>query len=263
MKKIVILFIMTLAITTSYAALNDNLSIMEKDAISQAELDNRTVLIFKDAETNAPITDLSVTLKIKKSADSTVQAEFKSDAKGIVSFDMGVLEGIDNSQMYILAKKEGYITYFDAVDIMIGTIYRNSFALTKDLPIDKMRFVLSWSNSPEDLDLHLVGKNLRSGEFHVSYRDKKDIPNLAKLDRDDRDGYGPETITLDKVEKHGEYQLFVRNYSRESNIRSSAVVHIYANGKLDKMLRLTPTNKQNVEVMIVKDQKITYTNKEF
>jgi hypothetical protein len=261
MKKSIVLILLVFVVNTIFA-LNDSLSVKEKEVISQAELDNKTILIFKDAETNEAIADLNVTLRIKKNTRETVQAEFKTNEKGIVSFDMGILEGIENSSMYVIAEKEGYIKYLDSVNIMIGTVYRNSFALTKDLPLGKMRFVLTWSNSPTDLDLHLVGKNLRNGDFHISFRDKKHIPNLAKLDRDDRDGYGPETITLDKVNDIGNYQLFVRNYSRDDNIKSSAVIHIYANNKLTKIIRLKATNKRDLEIMKINDQEIEYTNRE-
>lgn len=261
MKKLIIILILSI-IAIPVLALNDNLSLKEKELIGQAELDEEVILMFKDAETNEAIPDLKVTLRIKKNTKNTAQAEFMSDYNGIVKFDISALSEIDNGKMYVIAEKEGYIKFIDVVDILIGTVYRNSFALSKDLPLEKVRFVLSWSDKPRDLDLHLVGKGVRGKNFHISYRDSKDSKNQAKLDRDDRNGYGPETITMDRIEEDGQYVLFVNNYSREENLKS-AVVHVYANNKLAKVVRLKSSLKKNIEVLKIENAELNYTNIEF
>jgi hypothetical protein len=53
------------------------------------------------------------------------------------------------------------------------------------------------------------------------------------LDRDDRDGYGPETITVAEVESAGVYDLYIVDYTNrqspgsEQLSRSGAVLRVY------------------------------------
>ena len=59
---------------------------------------------------------------------------------------------------------------------------------------DEIRIILTWSNRPADLEAHLTSPNPDGCRYHCYYWNKT-IPD-ANLDLDDRNGYGPETITI-------------------------------------------------------------------
>ena len=65
-----------------------------------------------------------------------------------------------------------------------------------------LQIVLTWGETPRDLDSHLLGPADENGDdyFHVYYRDKnaysEDGDVIANLDLDDTSSYGPETTTI-------------------------------------------------------------------
>ena len=94
-----------------------------------------------------------------------------------------------------------------------------------------MRAVLTWGGKPRDLDANLLYNLSNGGTGHVNYANKTNIQNsvcISKLDVDDRDGYGPETMTIYN-DKTGEYTYYVDNYSNEIEMKngSNAMVKVY------------------------------------
>ena len=101
-----------------------------------------------------------------------------------------------------------------------------------------LRIVLTWAETPYDLDSHLTGPVAGSlTRFHVYFSD--DIYNPAnavtptvKLDVDDTSSYGPETTTINAWTA-GIYRYSVFNYSDQSILggagikNSPAVVKVY------------------------------------
>ena len=93
------------------------------------------------------------------------------------------------------------------------------------------RFVLSWSDLPADLDIHLVTPEIGGQSYHLYWASTGSELSLpyAELDNDVTTGYGPETITIYQLES-GTYTLYVHNYSENpSIITSEAVLQIYGN----------------------------------
>lgn len=99
------------------------------------------------------------------------------------------------------------------------------------------RIVLTWGSRPLDLDAHLNGPHPQGGRFHLWYRNRMLIEGRDFLDRDDTDGYGPETITIYKPAS-GEYLFAVHDYSNRSEANSTqlsysgATVQVYGENKL-------------------------------
>jgi uncharacterized protein YfaP (DUF2135 family) len=100
---------------------------------------------------------------------------------------------------------------------------------------DYLRVVLDWGETPADLDLHLV----KAGSYHVSYWDMHNADDgSVLLDRDDRSGFGPETITIMETDIRGLYRLYVADYTNDGNSassalsRSGAVVRVYGRNGL-------------------------------
>ena len=74
---------------------------------------------------------------------------------------------------------------------------------------------------------------------------------IARLDRDDRDGYGPETITIKNIDDQESYSFYVHNYTHKNKINSNklsnskASVKVYGDNKLLKIFQV-PTNMEGV-----------------
>lgn len=106
------------------------------------------------------------------------------------------------------------------------------------------------------MDLHLKSKN-----YHISYTKTRNVDNTAKLDRDSRNGYGPETITVKKLDQNDEYSLLVYKFTNSGNLNKKAQVSVYLNGELDSVVLLPETDKKCVEIATIKDSQITYKTK--
>ncbi|MCB2198071.1 carboxypeptidase regulatory-like domain-containing protein [bacterium] len=92
-----------------------------------------------------------------------------------------------------------------------------------------MRMVLSWGESPSDLDSHLLTPEIDGSEYHVYFGnrgDSLDVP-YARLDVDDTSGYGPETITIYEAQP-GTYRYYIYNWSGTPDIAGcGAQVQMY------------------------------------
>jgi len=198
----------------------------------------------------------SVTCKPVSNADFYIgSVKFTTDAKGLVEVPLPP-EDLDKD-IPITIKKDRYITAKEKVMVWGGSYWNNLFLMSKSLPINSARFVLSWGEKPADLDLHL-----KANHYHISFRNVKSIANKVKLDRDARKGYGPETITLDKLDKNDNYRVLVNRYNHKGNINNKAQLRVYLNNKLDKTLRLKNTNAKCVEIATISNNKIKYNFKE-
>jgi hypothetical protein len=164
---------------------------------------------------------------------------FESDAEGRLKFPKqpdGLLKGI--------FKKDGYIPALFLIDVAAQTVLRNRFYVSPVMNINQFRVVLEWDQQPADLDAHFV----KEGGYHISYRNTQTLADgQGKLDRDDMDGVGPETITVEQLNSEAEYTYYVNNYSAEINASapalsaSKATVWIYGNNKLLDIISV-PTN---------------------
>ena len=77
---------------------------------------------------------------------------------------------------------------------------RRTYAVASPVPNGQLRIVLTWGETPRDLDSHL---DLPSG-CHVYYG-RKQCNGEASLDTDVTDSFGPETINIRKL-KPGVYK---------------------------------------------------------
>ena len=113
-------------------------------------------------------------------------------------------------------------------------------ALSPGMEAGQIRVVLTWGDQPADLDAHLEGPLPNEQRFHVFHKQKGDLTSreFVSLDVDDRDGQGPETITVLGV-LPGNYHFFVHNASsvegqeqdKYALARSGAEVKIYQGGQ--------------------------------
>lgn len=77
-----------------------------------------------------------------------------------------------------------------------GTSINNTILL--DQPVGSVTAV--WGATPPDLDAYLSGPTTANGTFEINYQNKGSLSSspYALLNTDDRDGYGPEIITVSR-----------------------------------------------------------------
>lgn len=121
---------------------------------------------------------------------------------------------------------------------------------------DSIRIVLTWGESPSDLDSHLVGPSVDgNGRFHVYYGSRNYYNNGAvssddssyavDLDYDDTTSYGPEITTIHTLTP-GEYYFYVHDYSNGSSSTSTAMANSGATVKVYKGSSNTVSHEYHV-----------------
>ncbi len=215
--------------------------------MAHSELDSNIKFSFRDAVDCSKIDNLKVTF---------FGQIFHTNENGEISFPLPPSE-LDITDI-LVAKKKGYITLEQNVSASVGTFLNKKFLVTKDIPLDQARVILSWSDKPSDLDLHI-----RSEDFHISYRNKEGAQYKVSLDRDSLNGFGPETITIKKLDKEKKYKVYVSKYSHDGDIDSSVNLSFYANGKLDKSVNLSrELSSSCIQVATIYKNKINYNIKD-
>ena len=127
-----------------------------------------------------------------------------------------------------------YLVFADAVGFNYGTrtgIAVGTGAVTSGQDVilspqfDGLRVILTWGNTPRDLDSHLTGPNPSDADrFHVYYANRLDSGTapFAGLDLDDTNGSGPETVTIGRLNS-GSYRYSVQDFSNRNSSASTAL----------------------------------------
>jgi hypothetical protein len=168
-------------------------------------------------------------------ADASVDIEglgsFRSDDEGRVLFQASDMD----TTYSVHVEAEGYITSDFTIEIMAGTLFFNRFSISPLMELKYLRVILDWDAEPRDLDAHFV----KTGDYHLSYRNLRTTADgQGMLDRDDMDGFGPETITLTEVSSNAGYEYSVHDFSNRDKSsstwlsRSKASVKVYGEGRL-------------------------------
>lgn len=194
------------------------------------ELNKQITLYFLDAESGEGVRGAHVTFQ---------GARGRTDRAGRVCFDYPRGDLMD-AQIDADFRRSGYASIKAELKFMAGALFFNRFTVTKVLPPGRLRVVLDWAAQPTDLDAHLV----REGTYHISYREMASYRDRARLDRDDRDGFGPETITVNRLDPQGDYRFFVHDYTRSGRLaKSKAHVRVYTERGLLRTFTISPTQK--------------------
>ena len=154
--------------------------------------------------------------------------------------------------------KQGYVSNTKNIVVLPVSLMPQNATLVptgEEVPEGDLRVVLTWGESPSDLDSHLVGPTA-DGEsyFHIYYRNKNytaDSVKYADLDVDDTSSYGPETTTVYQKNSSGIYSFYVHDYSNRSfssstaMSESGAIVEVYVGGQFYQAYPV-PTGKEGV-----------------
>ncbi len=197
-----------------------------------------------NAKTSEPVAGVS--LQFRKGwgvATGAVVAETNSGSNG--SYSIALPQGNYTMSM----SKNGFVTSISNVVSMAGEGFTQDAVLSPIGYDNEYRFVLTWGDSPSDLDSHLNGTLSNGSQFHVYYRYKSQGDGevtTCSLDVDDTTSYGPETITLTPTTGKA-YYYYIHRYSDEGALSSSnAQVKVYRGSSLIQTFN-APTNQGNGE----------------
>jgi uncharacterized repeat protein (TIGR01451 family) len=156
-------------------------------------------------------------------------------------FDQSALQTV-----VLIALTNGYSSYTNTqVSIISGTANSNSFSLSPILAPGTMRLVLNWPAEPRDLDAHLLTPTIQTQAYHVYYQSgsRGNVTNypFAALDIDHTNGFGPETITVQKFFS-GSYHYYIRKFAGVGNLAGSgATVKVYTESGLVRTVKVPDT----------------------
>ncbi len=110
---------------------------------------------------------------------------------------------------------------------------------------NQYRIVLTWGANPTDLDAHLSCRFAGDEQYHIYFGDRRYYKNgeqIAVLDVDDTEGYGPETMTVSMDDKY-DYCYFVHWFYGDGTWQDSNVkVVIYKGNREYKTVDITNTD---------------------
>jgi murein DD-endopeptidase MepM/ murein hydrolase activator NlpD len=132
-------------------------------------------------------------------------------------------------EMRLVAKSSGKMT----------TFYKG----TLKVKAAGLRVRLTWDTAGTDVDLHVTDSLGR----HAFYANRTAIPG-GTLDRDDVDGFGPETFTLAQRADGVTYAVSVHYYSDHGQGPTTARVEVYVDGVLKTDTQVGLTNNQTVPI---------------
>ena len=159
-----------------------------------------------------------------------------TDQNGAYSLDLAA----GNYTVYVLDERTDPVTryhsgYFTIKVLGSYTINNQNGEVTPVLATGEMRIVLSWGQTPRDLDSHITGPTSTGSNFHVFYSDENYYENnelMCNLDVDDTSSYGPETVTIYKP-LNGIYKYSIHDYTNRGSdssmelANSGAYVRVY------------------------------------
>ncbi len=196
------------------------------------ELDGKLTVHFVDALTAKPIANGKVVL------DDI--GTFETDHNGHIFFSTELIE----AKILMTFSHPKYITTELYLEILVNSLFHNRYSISPLLPLGYVRIILDWGEKPPDLDLHLV----KNSHYHISYRNMKTAADgTAKLDRDDINGFGPETITITKVDENAQYEVYVHDFTNRDRPsgdalgKSKASIKVY--GEQNKLLEVFSVNQ--------------------
>lgn len=204
----------------------------------------------------------NATIRVRKGVNNKygeIYGNAETDSDGIVYMLL-------KPGMYTVeVSKPGYAVTYYTITVVQNNM-RININTTPILNEGEIRVVLTWEDTPRDLDSHLFTPyDSTSGDttYHIWYGNTWDY-NANNLDVDDIDGYGPETMTINNL-GNGLYKYYIADYTNCSNgytdsmelSYSGATVDVYSADGLVQTFHV-PTNRPGViwEVFEIRNKTI-------
>ena len=186
----------------------------------------------------------------KTSLTATTDAEGRASAPNEL--------GVDDPSVSMIVKKEGFSPLVVSCPCN-GMTYAISESLGQQR-LEAFRVVLNWGEAPRDLDLHAVYEN-----SHVYFQQKQGVD--AFLDVDDTNGFGPETLTVNKRHAGAKYVFAIHNYTANGkygtdslSASSQAKVFVYVGESLIKSYYVPAQRKGALWVLFAIDEDGAFTD---
>lgn len=191
------------------------------------------------------ITDQNGNYAINNIPSGFLNANFNASAtSGDAPLTVQFTDQSTEGSQTVTASATGYTSYSNnGVVIPEDGTLELQIALSPTLASGQYRFVLTWGETPLDLDSHLKTPLIGGTAYHIFYQSQGsvDSPPYVILDIDDQVSYGPETTTIYQVQD-GVYHYYIHNYSTTPAITgSNAVVQIFNDAGLLQTLQVPTT----------------------
>ena len=170
-----------------------------------------------NAVNSAAIKDANVTIRYGINNDNNLSVAYSRTTDENGYFE---INNMPYGQYTAVFNKNGFISTSLNMKIDENSNSNYNLSMSPVLAQGEMRIRLSWGANPRDLDSHLVKYVNGVQIYHIYYGDKQGT-NGDNLDRDDTDGFGPETITIKKVNANAKYVYFVHKYAGNGEIKNS------------------------------------------
>ncbi len=198
-------------------------SVSDTEESSNADTDDGRMIFVCDSDTGNAVDGALIVIDERWTYSSD------SDGKLVIPYEIP-----DGEHTLTVSKGEEYIVTSSNIFIDDGVITSSrQISIPKKVDYERVKIVLVWGENPKDLDL-----NVKAGWRHVSYKNKKS--KNIRLDIDDTNMYGPETITIEKPDPKVIYECYVEDYSDSSSGKNSelqlsdAKVSVYFNNDFIK-----------------------------
>jgi hypothetical protein len=226
MKRVIVLLLCLCAAATVYGqSSGEDLAVLNR--MMRLKMDGLIPLRFTNALDGKPVSGAKVSV-------SGGIGVFVTNLAGIISFP----EQEDGYYMLVFSK-DGYITTELEFEVKLNNVFSNRISVSPVMKGDYLRIVLDWTEAPADLDMHLEKERGSGDGYHISYLNMHSASDGSVLfNRDDRDGFGPETITVMETDLSAVYHLYIHDYTNNGSStatalsRSGAVVRVYGSDGL-------------------------------
>ena len=189
------------------------------DDESIATQDYKIKLKIRNSIDNTPVTNAKVTLYFDSSAPLYLESEVDSRL-GTIEFDIQSNGGYSGN-----VSADGFINSNFELDVNCSDLVCTHSLLIALSPIiesnetvvsESVRFIMTWGETPSDIDLWVVAYNIRDGSTCATWYENKNNCTEINLDVDQLNGglNGPETMTLTNpsVNKDYVYAIAVEDY---------------------------------------------------
>jgi len=248
MKTTFLSLLIVLSVTLAFGQ-KDKMKGVLDDEMELMDNDNQTLRFF-DSQSGEPISGADVSIEDI--------GDYTTDEEGKIRFP-----NQPDGYLHVKFEKNGYITCKFDVEIVADMIFFNRFSVSQKMDLGSMRIVLDWAESPADLDAHMV----KEGSYHISFRDTQVLSDgTGQLDRDDMDGYGPETITITDIDDNANYEFYVHNYTDRyaqgstKLSKSKGTVKVFANNEFLGTIEITNGTGTKWSVFKIVNGEIEITN---
>ena len=179
--------------------------------------------IITDAINGIPLPGATLSLREEINTFSgTVIDSAETDALGAYLF-----EGLEAGYYTAQVSASGYIPSFFTIVVFSANNGGQNYSIAPVGSGDLTRIVLTWGETPRDLDSHLTGPAIGGDRFHVYFVNRTYSDGgvtYAELDVDDTSSFGPETISIYE-QIAGTYRYSVHDFTNLSSTSSSALAN--------------------------------------